>query len=135
MGRRQPTGWMVWVRMLCALAVLSVGFAHRMPVASAAPSLPGTVIAADYLLPDGTTASLCMPETEKADGSKAPASGMPACEACRISTAVLIPLPPDTPGIPAGVVLAKLTPSYEAPATRPARSGNALSRAPPHHLI
>ena len=41
--------WKTAVRMLCALALFAVGFAHKMPVASAAAPLE---IAA-YMLPDG----------------------------------------------------------------------------------
>ncbi|SIR26474.1 hypothetical protein SAMN05880582_10915 [Rhizobium sp. RU20A] len=134
--RKHVARWQFGVRMLCALALLCVGFAHRVPVASAAPS-PASLLRdlTDYVLPDGSIASLCAPSGEKAGEGKGPVSGMAGCEACRITGSVLLPLPTQTPGISAGRLIERLIPPYESPETRPVRGENALSRAPPGLLI
>ncbi|MGV1755532.1 hypothetical protein ACQZ6F_11565 [Rhizobium sp. A22-96] len=79
------------VRILCAIALLSVGFAHRPAVASAAELTP--VELAQYRLPDGTLPVLCVTERTP-DGKEHSKAYMPGCEACRISAAILLPTPP-----------------------------------------
>jgi hypothetical protein len=78
------------VRILCAVALLSVGFAHR-PAVSAAELTP--VELAQYRLPDGTLPVLCVTERTP-DGKEHSKAYMPGCEACRISAAALLPTPP-----------------------------------------
>ena len=78
------------VRILCAIALLSVGFAHR-PAVSAAELTPLEL--AQYRLPDGTLPVLCVTERTP-DGKEHSKAYMPGCEACRISAAILLPTPP-----------------------------------------
>lgn len=91
------------VRILCAVALLSVGFAHQPAVANTAE--PTEFELAQYRLPDGTLPVLCI--TERTPDGKA---YLPGCEACRIAAAALLPLPPTdilahlgfiTPDVPA----------------------------------
>lgn len=82
------------VRLVCALALLFVGFAHQ-PVAVSGLS-PAEV--ALYTLPDGTLPDLCI--GGDADGHhQQKHAAKQDCEACRISAAVLLPQPADTVGI------------------------------------
>ncbi|WP_340160009.1 hypothetical protein [uncultured Hoeflea sp.] len=78
------------VRMLCALSLLLVAFAHKPLVTSAAASGYAGVDIADYVLPDGTLPDLCL--GGEADGHH---SGPTHCEACRIFTSVDVPSPVD----------------------------------------
>ncbi|RKE84949.1 hypothetical protein DFO46_1731 [Rhizobium sp. AG855] len=73
------------LRILCAMVFLSVGFAHRMPTATAREAL-----SVAYSLPDGTFADLCI-----ADDAKKHANPSGDCEACRLAGAILLPSPPD----------------------------------------
>ena len=84
------TKWMIAVRMLCALAILSVGFAHRMPAALAAPALPSLTV---YALPDGSMPVLCLPGTPDDSGKGKTFAGK-NCEACRLAASMLLPEPP-----------------------------------------
>ncbi|MDM9627941.1 hypothetical protein QTL95_18775 [Rhizobium sp. S152] len=85
------------VRIICAVALLFVGFAHQVPALASDPTDPAHYAA--YTLPDGTLPSLCI--TLKDDDGKATpdhkASGQ-GCEACRIGAAVLLPTPTDIIG-------------------------------------
>jgi len=77
------------VRVLCAVALLSVGFGHRVPV------LPvHDAYALAYVLPDGTVPSLCLTVDEdgKTRGVQHDAN---LCDACLIAGAVLLPHPGD----------------------------------------
>ncbi|SOE17629.1 hypothetical protein SAMN05877838_2531 [Hoeflea halophila] len=76
------------MRLLCALSLLLVGFAHKPVSASAAPSAYAGVDIADYVLPDGTLPDLCLSGEE--DGHH---SGPDHCEACRIFGSADIPAP------------------------------------------
>lgn len=83
------------VRMLAALALLFLSFAHQPAIARQLPPQ----IAADYLLPDGTIAEICF----GLDGLSSDArhgghhdDQPPVCEACRLSAAMLLPPPADT---------------------------------------
>ena len=83
------TQWLL--RILCAFALLSVGFAHQ-PAVSSADELTPTALA-QYRLPDGSLPVLCVSE-KTADGKEHGKAHVPNCEACRISAAALLPLPP-----------------------------------------
>ncbi len=73
------------VRMMCALAVLSLAFAHKPPQVMAA-----VLETASYVLPDGSYADLCIGDV----AVKHPAaSGF--CEACILTAASILPAPPD----------------------------------------
>jgi len=83
------TQWLL--RILCAFALLSVGFAHQ-PAISSADELT-TAALAQYRLPDGTLPVICVSE-KTADGREHSKAHVPSCEACRISSAALLPAPP-----------------------------------------
>ncbi|TCN30416.1 hypothetical protein [Sinorhizobium americanum] len=86
-GQREK--WRIAVRLLAAVALVFLSFAHR-------PSLIGTnaALAAEYRLPDGSFAEICF-GTEGVDheDGKVPAVA-PICEACRLAASVLLPDPP-----------------------------------------
>ncbi|WP_052210702.1 hypothetical protein [Rhizobium rhizogenes] len=83
------TQWLL--RFLCAFALLSVGFAHQPIIANADELTPSAL--AQYRLPDGTLPVLCVTE-RTADGKEHSKAHVPSCEACRISSAALLPAPP-----------------------------------------
>ncbi len=91
--RRTWHDWRLAVRMLCALALVFVAFAHK-PI-DAAPS--NQIDLAAYTLPDGTVPVLCLPGSNDQDIHKSAWHGT-GCEACRLSASVLLPVPPVTPG-------------------------------------
>ena len=87
----RTTSWAFCLRMLCAVALLFVGFAHQ----PASASQPGIFELAEYVLPDGTIPDLCL--DGMVDGKAKHA--MPGkCEACRIGSAMLVPAPADLSG-------------------------------------
>ncbi|WP_337184847.1 hypothetical protein [Shinella sp.] len=121
---RRMTSWAACLRILCALALLSVGFAHQ----PASAARPGAILLSQYVLPDGTIGDLCL--NDHVDG-KVRHDAAPKCEACRIGGAMLLPQPAD----PAGTVLAFRTASVrplvgQAVDARRERPG-APPRAPP----
>lgn len=83
------------VRIICVLALLFVGFAHKPPVIDSG-LIPLSEIA-EYVLPDGTRPVLCLPSE---DGkSKHDHQGMiSGCEACRLTASVILPTPVDISG-------------------------------------
>jgi hypothetical protein len=124
MMTKRTTGWALCLRILCAVGLLFVAFAHRPAVAAG----PGPAELAAYVLPDGSMADLCINDT--VDNKIKPAPGA-KCEACRIAGATLLPAPADL----AGTVLtirriALLPPMEEALPSRRERPG-APPRAPP----
>jgi hypothetical protein len=74
---------MVALRMLCAMLLVFLGFAHKPIVASAA-SLPAS---ASFVLPDGTVASLCLPGHDGAKDSHVDRG----CDACRLASSIALP--------------------------------------------
>jgi hypothetical protein len=79
---------LVATRLICALALMMVGFAHQPVVAQ-----PAAVQFAAYVLPDGTLPTLCVYD----DGSRSqPAKGIHdhGCDACRLAAAILMPEAP-----------------------------------------
>lgn len=88
---RGMTRWAACLRILCAVALLFVGFAHQ----PAAATQPSVFELAQYVLPDGTITDLCL--NGMVDGKVKHV--MPGkCEACRIGSAMLIPQPADLDG-------------------------------------
>ncbi|WP_420960305.1 hypothetical protein [Brucella sp. IR073] len=83
------------VRFLCALALVFVAFAHK-PI-DLGPG-DGYDLAA-YTLPDGTVPVLCLP-SGKGDDHRGHDDHLysQACEACRISSGFVCPVPPKAPG-------------------------------------
>lgn len=77
------------VRIICALSLLMIGFSHQ-PV-TAAPALDKGA----YELPDGTFSTLC---TTSDTGSKQSPARSHACDACRLTNAVILSEPADLVG-------------------------------------
>ena len=73
--------------VLCALALLVLSFAH-LP-GFAAPSASGRT--AEYMLPDGSFASLCLTHHD----TEEPLAAL-ACELCCLTSATYLPLPDGT---------------------------------------
>lgn len=125
---RGMTRWAACLRILCAVALLFVGFAHQ-PVSA---SQPGVFELAQYVLPDGTIPDLCL--DGMVDG-KAKHAGSVKCEACRIGSAILMPAPADLDGaVLAFRFVAALPLVEEALHSRRDRPG-APPRAPPFLLV
>ena len=115
-----------WVRILCAIALLFVGFAHKPFPALAQPS-PAEL--SQYVLPDGSLTVICLSDHD--DG--APHSGglNSGCEACRLSAAILLPCPPVSGGEAMARTLAVLEPERQDTPHRQLFPPNAAPRAPP----
>lgn len=79
----------IWLRIVCAIALVCVGFAHRMPAAYASPL---TQERAAYALPDGTIPVLCTPQEDGSGGKKGSLADK-GCDACRLSTSTDLPHP------------------------------------------
>jgi hypothetical protein len=84
------------LRILCAVALVFVGFAHQLPAAAAGEFDPAEL--GQYVLPDGTLPTLCVTTTDKSGQSQHDKAHSHGCEACRISTAILLPAPADIAG-------------------------------------
>ena len=75
-------------RLLCVIALLFVGFAHRVPALSPQPDVDLSA----YALPDGTLPVICHTPAGTGDGSgNAVFSG--DCEFCRLAGAAVLPTP------------------------------------------
>jgi hypothetical protein len=120
------------VRIICALALLFVGFAHKPPVTDSYPVPPTEV--AHYILPDGTLPVLCLPSQDGTikHGHPDAASG---CEACRLTTSVLVPSPTDTSGQPMLRQMENFIPIPDEPFYRRLFPPNTSPRGPPSGLI
>lgn len=82
---------------MCALTLLSLGFAHKVPVVF--PAYSQSEIAA-YTLPDGTVPELCHTLHDTGDsGHHGKGNLSQICEVCRIAGSIVLPLPTDTTGI------------------------------------
>ncbi|MBU2329199.1 MAG: hypothetical protein KJ755_17915 [Alphaproteobacteria bacterium] len=81
------------IRMICVVALVLLGLAHRPVLPPAQQFSPDEI--ATLTLPDGSLPELCLPSDDGRGKTHAAAS---ACEACRISTAVLLPSPADAVG-------------------------------------
>ena len=76
----------VWLRICCAVALLSLGLAHKPPQLLAA-----IIETAALQLPDGSYADLCLGEK----GTHIPGVPSGPCEACLIGGHVCLPPPHD----------------------------------------
>lgn len=124
MSRENRMGAMV--RILCAMALLCVGFAHKPPVIEK-PALSASELAL-YTLPDGTLPDLCLNDGDDVDGRHRHDAG---CDACRLAASVLLPLPPDTAETAFSREPDHSPPDREIAWIRPALSSSAGPRAPP----
>ncbi len=86
----QRDRWRIAVRLLAAIALVFLSFAHKPALATGTDA----ALAAEYRLPDGSYADICF-GSEGVDhkGDKSP-SIAPICEACRLAASVLVPEPP-----------------------------------------
>lgn len=124
--------WAVALRMLCALAMLAVGFSHSMPVQAFAKPLNLSA----YMLPDGTRPVICVtdinPEKDNQRNGHLPARD---CEACQIGQVILLAAPPATFPLPARVVPCPMLPMTAEMLSRPRLPPNTGPRAPPHPFL
>ena len=77
----------IWLRIFCAVLLLSLGFGHKPAYAQTAPISFDTA----YVLPDGSFSLLCLGGADEGKPGKA---GWHGCEACVIAVGALLPLPP-----------------------------------------
>lgn len=87
MRRRLQIDWTMGVRLLSALALILVAFAH------APLSLRVVPDAAAYAFPDGSIPVICV-TLPGDDGSPGVEHGSP-CDACLISGSIVVPVPAD----------------------------------------
>ncbi|AKI01404.1 hypothetical protein IMCC20628_02708 [Hoeflea sp. IMCC20628] len=114
------------VRMLCALSLLLVAFAHKPLISSAAASAYAGVNVADYVLPDGTLPDLCL------DGEGTGKHGVASpCEACRIVSSVDLPSPLDVFVINRRIAPAEPVRARNIGFTPPVLQSSASPRGPP----
>ena len=86
--RRNHKTFNTVTRLLCVIALLFVGFAHRVPTASPQPDVDLSA----YALPDGTLPVICHTPAGTGDGGgNIVLSG--DCEFCRLSGAAVLPTP------------------------------------------
>lgn len=134
LGRVHDT-WLTALRFLCAVALLSVGFAHKVPAGSP-PYIPPFEAAA-FALPDGTTPDICL-TGEHGDregvghgGGQDHGRASGDCEACRLTATTLLALPLDTVGRPMAISMALDFAARPMTLVRLFTSPNTLPRAPP----
>lgn len=80
--------WRTALRILCAIALVCVAFAHKPVAAEAQP-----IDLAAYTLPDGTVPVLCLPGSGGEDSHKSVWHGT-GCEACRLAASFILAVPP-----------------------------------------
>ena len=117
----------IYVRILCALAVLFLGLGHQPPAFAAVSSIPDLQSLA--ALPDGSLPELCLSGTPEKHGTIDK-----RCEVCRIAQAFLLPPPADLGWLRVG---ATLPPSAAALPRLAARHDwqSAAPRGPPAALL
>lgn len=117
----------IWLRILCAVALVCIGFAHRIPMANAAPSAQEL---AAYSLPDGSLPVLCITQDDSSSGKQSTISDK-SCDACRLNASTDLPTPAvlDIPSLKP-MRQAILPVRFEA-FTRQLFPPNAAPRAPP----
>jgi hypothetical protein len=117
------------VRMLCVIALLCLGFAHRAPAVETGIPPADTL---SYMLPDGTVPVLCLPQhqdvTHHHDENGTRTTG---CEACRLGASVVLPAPVDLTGLPAYQREAVIVRIRQDRVSRQIFPANALPRGPP----
>ena len=77
----------IWLRIFCAVLLLSLGFGHKPLYARPAPALSD----AAFVLPDGTFGLLCLGDAGEGKPQK---SGWHGCDACLVAFGALLPPPP-----------------------------------------
>ena len=79
-------GRAIWLRIVCALALLCIGLAHKPPVVGPGAAAPFEL--AQYTFPDGTLPVLCLGGDEDGKGG-----GSSLCAACRLTGDMVLPAP------------------------------------------
>ena len=128
--RKYGYDWQLAVRMLCALALVFVAFAHQ-PVIAASNN---QIDLAAYTLPDGTVPVLCLPGSD-GDTEKGKHHADKDCEACRISASVHLPAPPQVIAIHLPVAVNEVLPIRAEAFYRQLFPPNAAPRAPPADTV
>ncbi|MBR0555947.1 hypothetical protein J5J10_09680 [Ciceribacter sp. L1K23] len=113
------------VRILCAIALLFVGLAHKTPVI-ASQSI-STAELAQYVLPDGTIPVLCLDDEGTPHGHDVGTG----CDACLLSASILLPAPQDEVGRPVAHLAEVFAPFRAEAFYRQLFPPNAAPRAPP----
>lgn len=126
------SGMMKGVRILCALALLFVGFAHKVPMLDGAFAQSAEF--SQYVFPDGTPHVLCLPGEAGDDEHDHPGFSS-GCEACRLSACVLAPAPEDTAGWLIRLPVDRFMPKRVETFSRRLLLPNAAPRGPPSRLI
>ncbi|MBY4609998.1 hypothetical protein K6M90_20350 [Rhizobium sp. 9T] len=126
------------LRILCAVALVFVGFAHQTPASAAGTFDPAEL--AQYILPDGSLPTLCVTVTDesgtdKSGTGKHDKTHSHGCEACRIGAATLLPAPADVAGAPIGFAVAVELPIRAEAFHRQLFPPNTGPRAPPSDPI
>lgn len=119
------------VRIICALALVLIGFAHKAPSAEH-HSIPASEVA-HYALPDGTVPELCL----SSGNGKTEQDGHdfgPGCEACRLTAAVILPSPSGMAGKPVFREIPDILPFRAEAHYRQIFCPNAPPRGPPSGL-
>lgn len=119
-------------RLLCVLALLFVGFAHKVPMVDGASAQ--SVELSQYVFPDGTPHVLCLPGEAGDDGHEHPDFGS-GCEACRLSASILVPVAGDAAAWLVRLPVGRLAPMRAEPLGRSFLLPNAAPRGPPPALI
>jgi hypothetical protein len=97
MKRRRNTIGQWAVRILCAIAIVFLGFAHRVPEVASDDSV--TQDLSQYVLPDGSLPTICVTVVDETDNSQhGKTAHLQSCEACRIASSVLVPERADVTG-------------------------------------
>lgn len=119
--------WGRALRILCAVALLCVAFAHKpLVLGNPAPAGIPTSEIALYTLPDGTVPTLCLPNSD--DDSHDHGSG---CDACRLTAGIAMPPPPETAGERIAMPMDVIVPTRSEAFYRQIFPPNAAPRAPP----
>ncbi|TLX13375.1 hypothetical protein [Rhizobium sp. MHM7A] len=120
------------LRILCALTLVLVGFAHQPPAAAGDLGPAGL---AQYVLPDGTLPTLCVTVNDTSDQGRQDKIHSHGCEACRISASALMPAPADAAGAPIVFAAAVELPRRAESFRRRPFPPNTRPRAPPSDPI
>ncbi|MBY5586599.1 hypothetical protein HFO49_03735 [Rhizobium leguminosarum] len=128
---RQIEQWAL--RILCAVALVFVGFAHQLPAAAAGEFDPAEL--GQFVLPDGSLPTLCVTVTDKSGQDQHDKAHSHGCEACRISAATLLPAPTDIAGAPIPFAVTVELPIRTEAFHRQLFPTNTGPRAPPSDLI
>jgi hypothetical protein len=127
--KRQTTITQQWlVRILCAIALLFVGFAHQPPVIQTSA---GPIDVSQYVLPDGSLPIFCITDNSDDGTDHGRMHMVHGCEACQIAASVVVPAPSDVPGFKAPMSTAVSFHGAENDFSRPLFPPNIGPTGPP----